>query len=255
MDLHPPYLTNSPYSNIETYRYGYDIMKLYNMEISDKSNEAKFIRLMAENKIRELDFQLGRLFTDLQLLGSLNNTAIILTADHCFNLPSDGFPNWQEKQLTKERTNVPLLIRCPWREETLNNVVDGFVESSIDFFPTILDLAEIDHPHSTYSQSCLPVTGLEFKGKDHVVSEYVFEGKYQCKIINSEYEYLREFNWINDLREKESIKDIQTNHYVNTSEEKNQSLLKTFRNITKKLELLTINNYQNERHKKYVPNG
>jgi len=240
MDVHPPYLNHTQSDNINTMNFNYNMMDLYNNKIGKNTNKAKFIRLMAENKIRELDFQLRRLFSDLKLLDMLNNTAFILMADHGINQPLDGTPNWREKLLTNERINVPFLIRCPWRKETYNKVIDDFIESSIDIFPTILDLAEVNSPHSTYSKSCIPISGSDFRGKKFVVTEFYFDGKYQCKIINSKYEYLRTFNRFSDSIVKEKIKDKRSKKYIKSSDNNYKIVANEFRKITRDLKLFTI---------------
>ena len=193
------------------------------------------------NKIRELDFQLGRLFSDLANLDMLDNTAFILCSDHGVNLPSDGTPNWQNKLFTKERLNVPFLIRCPWLKKNNKLPIDFFVESSIDLLPTVLDIAGINVTNTRdYSLSCLPKMNEEKKLKKYAVSEYIFEGDYKCKIHTSKFIYLREFNWYKDVDEKETIFDTKTNRKIEIDSDHYMNLLSYFKTLNKKLKLETI---------------
>lgn len=240
MDVHPPYLNNNSFSD-NTAKYNFDMNKLYNSKIEMDTKEAEFIKIMAANKIRELDFQLGRLFSDLANLDMLDNTAFILCSDHGVNLPSDGTPNWQNKLFTKERLNVPFLIRCPWLKKNNKFPIDYFVESSIDLLPTVLDIAGINVTNTRdYSLSCLPKMNEEKKLKKYAVSEYIFEGDYKCKIHTSKFIYLREFNWYKDVDEKETIFDTKTNRKIEIDSDHYMNLLSYFKTLNKKLKLETI---------------
>lgn len=109
------------------------------------------------------DHYLGQLLDQLEAAQQLDNTYIIVVADHGENLGEHGLLNHQYS-LHEPLLHVPLIIRGPGL--AAGQRVAAPVQT-LDLFRTILDLAGSEAPHST-SRNLLPgVTP-----RPYVVAEY-----------------------------------------------------------------------------------
>jgi choline-sulfatase len=130
-------------------------------------NLAKVKQLTLEYyaSIHSIDRNLGRLFAELDKLGLLENTIILFTSDHGYNIGHHGIwhkgnGNWILNSTTARRPNmyetslaVPLLIRWP-------GVVKGGTQidpmvSNIDTFVSVLSILKVPPPE-----------GYRHEGKD-----------------------------------------------------------------------------------------
>ncbi|MEL6701449.1 MAG: sulfatase-like hydrolase/transferase, partial [Pseudomonadota bacterium] len=130
--------------------------------------------------IKQIDDQLGRLFTWLEETGRSGDTMIVLTSDHGDYLGD----HWMgEKELFHEcSVRVPLIIFDPRPEAdaTRGTVSDAFVEA-IDLVPTFVEAAgEAPAYHRLEGRSLLPILHGETPTdwRDAVFSEidYAFYG-------------------------------------------------------------------------------
>ena len=240
MDLRSPLKLSSPYCWDDL-----SLVKSGDLEILNKTNqdsilnEEKYFTTMYRNKIKETDLLLGILFDKIENSNLKSNTSVILTSDHGINLPTDGVENWRKKQFSEERMQVPLFLRCPWRDETFKKTYSGYVESSIDLSPTIFDLSGVEANTSSYSKSFLPDLKGNFTGKKHIISEMLYKDRYDCRIIDKEFEYLRSFYFNNDEPNVEIIKKIKDKNFLNPSNKDYLDILKYFQSLTLDLNLLT----------------
>ena len=85
-----------------------------------------------------MDQQVGRLLDALDRLGQRENTIVIFTSDHGYNLGEHTM--WQKLSLFEESAQVPLLISAPGFEKAAGKKAQGLVEL-VDLYPTLLDLA------------------------------------------------------------------------------------------------------------------
>ena len=92
--------------------------------------------------INYLDLQIGRLVDSLSAYPEiLNNTYIILTSDHGYGLGErNHYTKWG---LWETDLRVPLLIAGP---DILPGAQSDASVSTLDVFPTVLDLAGVDYP-------------------------------------------------------------------------------------------------------------
>lgn len=97
--------------------------------------------------VQFMDEQVGRIVSELDRLGLRESTAIVFTSDHGYHLGEHGF--WQKSNLHEEVLRVPLIIDAPGYE---SGRTDSIVEL-MDIFPTLTDLAGIDHPESVQGSS------------------------------------------------------------------------------------------------------
>lgn len=103
-------------------------------------------------EVEHTDRHLGRMIAELEKRGLLDNTLIIVTADH-------GMPFPRCKGYAYEASNhVPLAVRYPAGMRHPGRVVEDFV-SFIDIAPTILDYAGV----AAKDGGMMPVTGASWR--------------------------------------------------------------------------------------------
>ena len=103
-----------------------------------------------------MDEQVGRLLNALDRLKIRDNTIVIFTSDHGYNLGEHRC--WQKLSLFEESTRVPLLISVPGFDQSAGQSADGIVEL-IDLYPTIADLVGLKKkaPKNLQGQSLRPL--------------------------------------------------------------------------------------------------
>jgi len=122
--------------------------------------------------VAELDRQLGRVLGQLAATGALDETLVVVTADHGEML-GDG---WQlgKQGFRPEAFHVPLIIRHPARQRA-GHVVDAFTEH-VDLVPTILEAIGITPPRQCDGRSLAPLLlgDVPRDWRDGVVYEHDF---------------------------------------------------------------------------------
>jgi arylsulfatase A-like enzyme len=91
--------------------------------------------------VKYIDAQIGRILDELDSLGMTDETIIVLHSDHGFTLGERL--HWSKETLWEQDLRVPLIIVDP--RKTADQRIESAV-SLIDIFPTLCDLAGIDHP-------------------------------------------------------------------------------------------------------------
>lgn len=130
-------------------------------------------------EVEHTDAHLVRMLGELERRGLLENTVVIVTADH-------GMPFPRGKGYAYPDSNrVPLAIRWPAGIGTPGRVVDDFV-SFIDLAPTILDLAGIA-PESTgmaamTGRNWRPILASDRQGRVEEWRDFVLVGKERTDI-------------------------------------------------------------------------
>lgn len=84
-----------------------------------------------------MDEQVGRLLDALDRLQQRQNTIVIFTSDHGYNLGEHGC--WQKLSLFEDSVRVPLIISAPGLNATHGRRCSSIVEL-IDLYPTLLEL-------------------------------------------------------------------------------------------------------------------
>ena len=126
--------THRPYKPHTNFHYGDSLIDLYDGEIS------------------YLDFHLGRVFDWLEKSGRLDDTMIVIMADHGESLGERGIYK-HSSQLYNEQTHVPLIIHFPGAAP---RSIGDYV-STIDLGPTILSAAGLDYPKECAGVSLVPL--------------------------------------------------------------------------------------------------
>lgn len=146
---------------------GWQIPKIFR-ELSD--DDKKGIIAAYYTSAHYLDRNLGRVLAKLRALGLDENTFVVYTADHGYDLGHHG--RFEKHCGYDPALRVPLLMR--WPGHIRQGVIRDFTEH-IDLAPTILDLISADPLPLQHGRSLRPY--LEAKRfdspRDHIFSQYL----------------------------------------------------------------------------------
>jgi arylsulfatase A-like enzyme len=135
LEPHRPYVLHPGFS----FQEGEDA-KIYNdAKQGDKEIENKEVRRkisLYDGEIAYTDYQIKKIMDKLEQLEILDNTLIVITADHGENL-YDHQPYFHHSDLYESSIKVPLIFYCKRRIKPIK--ITGVVES-IDVVPTIMEL-------------------------------------------------------------------------------------------------------------------
>ena len=115
-----------------------------------------------EGEVTYVDHYLGKIFEQLEALGVLDNTLVVVTSDHGSEFAEHGF---YEKKLNlyDEIARIPLIMALPGVLPKRANVL-GLCQTA-DIAPTILDICSLPMPKSVDGASLLPrIQGKRKKG-------------------------------------------------------------------------------------------
>ena len=235
--VHAPYRPPEPYKS----KYLYDRFRI-RKEIpisNDKTNKYRgkgnIPYIVAENnisdvsyyiakfdgKISYIDYQVGRLIESLKRLGLLEDTLLILTADHGEMLGEHNI-YFTHGNCYESNIRVPLIIRFPKlfpRREIISQQV-----SLIDIIPTILEIMEIDIPDYIQGKSLLTLFKKN-KSDQHV---YLYSSNFDpasntASIRSESWKLIRKSNTIYELYNL--IDDLQEQHnLINKEQDKFEEL-------------------------------
>ena len=94
-----------------------------------------------DNSILWMDRTLEIFFDQLESLGALDNTIVVIGSDHGEAFSERGFEG-HARHLYRETTEVPLLIRFPFKLDP--GIVVEARSRNVDIWPTVLDLVGLD---------------------------------------------------------------------------------------------------------------
>ena len=103
--------------------------------------------------VSEVDHQLGRVIEHLRATGSLDDTLVVVTADHGEELGDHGFV--QKLGFFEESYRIPCIIRAPGRAGPVGQVVREFSEA-VDVLPTVAELLDQEIPLQCDGRSLVP---------------------------------------------------------------------------------------------------
>jgi len=98
------------------------------------------------------DAQVGKLLDELDKLGLAENTVVVLWGDHGWHLGDQLV--WGKHTIFERALKSAFILRAPGKTkgETINKVV-----STIDIYPTLMDLCGVVMPHETDGRSLVPL--------------------------------------------------------------------------------------------------
>jgi arylsulfatase A-like enzyme len=118
--------------------------------------------------ITNIDAQIGRVLDYLRETGELDNTVIVYVADHGDFAGEHGL-TYKNLGIYESIHRIPFLLSYPGAPQ--GRVVDELVES-VDLYPTLCELMDVEPPDGIEGQSVLPVVGGQAPGKEAVVCEW-----------------------------------------------------------------------------------
>jgi N-sulfoglucosamine sulfohydrolase len=118
------------------------------------------------NSVKRGDDCVGAVLETIRERGHAENTVVIFVSDHGMPLP------FAKSSLYADGLRTPWVIKWPGTVKA--GMVDSkHLVSAIDFMPTVLDIAQLDHPEGIQGQSVLPaVMGNPVDGLDRVYAEF-----------------------------------------------------------------------------------
>lgn len=120
-------------------------------------------------EIRFIDYHIGKFLEKLKNLGLLEDSLIIITADHGEEFFEHG--GMAHGALYDEVINVPLIVFSPSSE---GKVIENQVEL-LDIAPTVLDFFDMESPEEYQGTSLFRLNNGESDSVDGVVSEVLHE--------------------------------------------------------------------------------
>lgn len=132
----------------------------------------------------KVDAQFGKLCETLKDEGIYDDTAIFVLSDHGDYTGDYGIVEKSQNTFEDCLVNVPLLIK-PQKEVEINPGISNSLVELIDFYATVMDLADVQPTHSHFGESLRQV--LVEKSKEH--RKYVFAegGRLKGEVHCSEY--------------------------------------------------------------------
>jgi arylsulfatase A-like enzyme len=167
MDAHEPYVPDQKYIDRIDPSIKLSKQEMFSMfkavvlprDISDPT-KVELLRKLYCAHVIQVDEYAKEFFDNLESLGLLDNTIIIITSDHGDEF-SEHFSLSHDGKMYSELLSVPLIIYDP--ERTENQRVDTYV-SGADISPTIANLFGLEIPDNFHGQPLLPVKNYEPKG-------------------------------------------------------------------------------------------
>ncbi len=153
MDCHEPYLPSSGFTSpLKNYRILELLRKARNSPGSLSPQEVSELIDLYDAEISYVDEAIGSLFRTLIRSNILDDTFVIITADHGQQFMEHG-RHGHSHYVYDELIRVPLIIVGPGLE---GQVISQQV-SLLDLAPTILDMLNIEKPRSFLGNSLLPL--------------------------------------------------------------------------------------------------
>jgi len=136
-----------------------------------------------DGEILYTDHLVGEVVQELRSAGILDDTAIVVNADHGEQL-MQHYDTWGHPGLHDANVFTPLIIRAP-KVVPAGARPEGYVHH-IDIAPTILDLLAIDVPEYMDGQSLLPLT----IGAAEPRTSYVAETMAMRSLVRDDWKYI-----------------------------------------------------------------
>ncbi len=186
---HPPYEVEDPYFSM------YERSKLispypFTLEQTDRAKKPAYVNIMHQkydlDKLSDDDYReilatyygmctkvddlFGKLIQKLKELKMYDNTLVSIFADHGDYVCSYGLTEKWPTGMEDTLLNVPFLIKLPKERSSVTH--SEVLTQTIDVFPTILEVAGIEHPYTHFGKSLLPlIRGSTKTHRDVVFAE------------------------------------------------------------------------------------
>ena len=98
-----------------------------------------YLRVGYYGAVSYYDYHFGLMLDALDASTAAKDTVVLVTGDHGWHLGERNM--WEKKGLDELDCRVPLLIRVPWIHAASSGVRTSALAESVDFFPTLVDMA------------------------------------------------------------------------------------------------------------------
>jgi arylsulfatase A-like enzyme len=134
-----------------------------------------------------IDYQIGRILQELEAVGQLDNTLILLSSDHGEML--GDYNSFGKRTMLDAAANVPLLARFP--ERLAAGVRCGKPANLVDIMPTVMDAAGVSPAVANTDGVSLFTLADGTADREVVYSQYQKAGKalYMAASENRKYIY------------------------------------------------------------------
>ena len=182
--------------------------KEMNREAVVTKEQTRAMRNLYKAKMAAIDENISTVVTALEKNKLMDNTILIITADHGDTLGDHTYPSFHHQfSIYNALTRIPLIIYSPRLKPYARRVSVPLIQN-IDIFPTILDLCSIDKPVHSHSSPALSLMKYIFdscsvKPREYAVSMYEAPKKFvdwNKKYVNPAY--IRKLLSIQDERYK-----------------------------------------------------
>jgi arylsulfatase A-like enzyme len=129
-------------------------MRAWQERLDLPERDIAYMRGLYDGEVAFTDVQVGRVLDGLASLGILDNTLVVITADHGEILYEHEYYFGHDIALYDECTMVPLIIKVPGMDAVRR--VPGLVQS-IDIFPTVLEAVGVACPAGVEGRSLFPL--------------------------------------------------------------------------------------------------
>ena len=157
--------------------------------------------------ISYIDAQIGRLLDELERLGQLQNTIIVLWGDHGWKLGEHN--SWCKQSNFEIDTRVPMIVGGS-AVKAIGQKSNELTEF-VDIFPTLCDLAGLEIPQQCQGTSFLPLLNNPKQAWKKAAFSQFLLGRFPTKQVNGiermgytmrtdRYRYVEWYNWVNDQR-------------------------------------------------------
>lgn len=167
-DPHEPWLVPAHYRRMYQTEEGPEqVITFYSDVPSMSAYLLERTRANYRGSVTQCDRWFGYLMETLRVLGRLEDTLVILTADHGHTLGEEGFMGKRGYPSRPEVFDIPLMMRFPHAEHA--GVVNGSFVQHVDLTATILDAAGVEPVFPVDGRSLLQGTPTAKSGpRDHV---------------------------------------------------------------------------------------
>jgi arylsulfatase len=151
MDAHGPYLSKRGFRYVNKIRSELLFKKAVARPKAITEKECQTLRGWYREEVGYLDHHLGKLFAGLERMNQLENTVVVVTADHGEEFREHGRLT-HHSTLYDEIVHVPVLFKLPHSRHA-GTIIDKPV-GLIQILPTLVDILGLD-PHVSFDERSL----------------------------------------------------------------------------------------------------
>jgi arylsulfatase A-like enzyme len=144
------------------------IMNAWRQRIDLTPEDVNYLIGRYDGEIAFTDVQVGRILDDLDARGLLDNTIVVITADHGEILYEHEYYFGHDIGLYDECIMIPLIMHVPGLDASGMRI--SALVQSLDIMPTVLEVLGLDRPGYLEGKSLIPL----MQGSDQSTVAYAF---------------------------------------------------------------------------------